>query len=81
MKNLAVIGTIDVQPGARAAALRAVLAHRDRCLQSEPGTLEFEVLVPSENSMKIMLEELHGDDNAFSAHMHGASMAKVMEEV
>jgi quinol monooxygenase YgiN len=81
MAKLAVIGTIEVQPGARAEVLRAVLAHRDRCLKDEPGTLQFEVLVPSEDSAKLMLYELYADNAAFSAHMHGTSMAKVREEV
>jgi quinol monooxygenase YgiN len=52
MAKLAVIGTIEVQPGAREEVLRAVLAHRDRCLKDELGTLQFEVLVPSEDSAK-----------------------------
>lgn len=81
MTKLAIIGTIEVLPGARAEVLRAVLAHRDRCLQGEPGTLQFEVLVPSEDPAKLMLYELYADDAACSAHMHGASMAKVREEV
>jgi quinol monooxygenase YgiN len=81
MAKLAVIGTIEVQPGARAEVLRAILTHRDRCLKDEPGTLQFEVLVPSEDSAKLMLYELYADAAAFSAHMHGASVAKVREEV
>ncbi|MEJ8814873.1 putative quinol monooxygenase [Variovorax ureilyticus] len=81
MTKLAVIGTIDVQPGARAEVLSAVLAHRDRCLRDEPGTLQFEVLVPTEEPTKLMLYELYADNAAFSVHMKGASVAKVMEEV
>ena len=81
MTKLAVIGTIEVQPGTRTEVLRAVLAHRDRCLRDEPGTLQFEVLVPSEDSTKLMPYELYADDIAFSVHMRGASMAKVTEEV
>ena len=81
MTKLAVIGTIEVQPGAREEVLRAVLAHRDRCLKDEPGTLQFEVLVPSEDSVKLMLYELYADRASFTAHMHGTSMVKVREEV
>jgi (4S)-4-hydroxy-5-phosphonooxypentane-2,3-dione isomerase len=81
MAKLAVIGTIEVQPGARAEVLRAVLAHRNRCLKDEPGTLQFEVLVPSEESAKLMLYELYADSAAFLSHMQGASMATVREEV
>ena len=81
MGKLAVIGTIEVQPGAREEVLCAVLAHRERCLKEEPGTLQFEVLVPSAESSKLMLYELYTDGAAFSAHMKGASMAKVREQV
>lgn len=81
MSKLAVIGTIEIQPGARAEVLQAVLAHRVRCLESEPGTLQFEVLVPSGDDAKLMLYELYSDSAAFTAHLKGASMAQVREEI
>ena len=81
MSKLAVIGTIEVQPGTREEVLRALLAHRERSLSEEPGTFQFEVLVPSAEASKIMLYELYADGAAFSVHMKGASMAKVREEV
>jgi quinol monooxygenase YgiN len=81
MSKLAVIGTIEIQPGAKAEVLQAVLAHRKRCLESEPGTLQFEVLVPSGDDTKLMLYELYSDSAAFSAHMKGASMAQVRAEI
>ena len=81
MGTLAVIGTIEVQPGTRAEVLRAVIAHRERCLKDEPGTLQFEVLVPSAEPDKLMLYEVYADSAAFSAHFKGTSMAKVREEI
>ena len=39
MSKIAVIGTIEVQQGARAEVLQAVLTHRERCLKDE-GTPE-----------------------------------------
>ncbi len=77
----AVIGTIEVKPGAREAVLRSVLAHRERSLRDEPGTLNFEVLVPNEDPNKLHLFELYADTTAFMAHMKGASMATVTKEV
>ena len=77
----AVIGTIDVKPGARSEVLRAVLAHRERSLKDEQGTLQFEVLVPNDDPNKLLLFELYADTPAFVAHMKGASMAKITEEV
>jgi len=81
MGKLAVIGTIEVREGSREEVVRAVLAHRERSLKDEPGTLQFEVLVPSAEPTKIMLYELYVDGAAFAAHMKGASMAQVTEEV
>ena len=81
MSKLAVIGTIEIQPSARAEVLQAVLDHRQRCLESEPGTLQFEVLVPSEDDAKLMLYELYSDSAAFSAHLKGPSMPRVREEI
>lgn len=77
----AVIGTIDLRPGARDEVLRAVLAHRERSLRDEPGTLQFEVLVPDETPDKVHLFELYADKSAFVAHMKGASMAQVTREI
>jgi quinol monooxygenase YgiN len=77
----AVIGTVEVKPGARDKVLRAVLAHRERSLRDEPGTIQFEVLVPNEDPSKLHLFELYADTPAFFAHMKGASMVKVTQEV
>jgi (4S)-4-hydroxy-5-phosphonooxypentane-2,3-dione isomerase len=76
----AVLGTIEVKPGTRDQALPAVLAHRERSLRDEPGTLQFEVLVPNDDPNKIHLFEVYADTAAFSAHMKGASMAAVSQE-
>ncbi|MGB7949474.1 MAG: antibiotic biosynthesis monooxygenase [Candidatus Binatia bacterium] len=81
MSKLAVIGTVVVQPGTRDEVLRAVLAHRERCLKEEPGTLAFEVLVPSEDSTKLLVYELYADPASFAAHMAGKSMAQLQSEV
>jgi quinol monooxygenase YgiN len=76
----AVLGTIEVKPGTRNQALPAVLAHRERSLRDEPGTLQFEVLVPNHDPDKIHLFEVYADSAAFVIHMKGASMVKVNQE-
>lgn len=50
-------------------------------MQDEAGTLQFEVLVPAAEPNKILLYELYSDPAAFAAHLQGASMARVREEV
>ncbi|HEX2541160.1 MAG TPA: putative quinol monooxygenase [Caldimonas sp.] len=78
----AVIGTLEVKPGTRDEVLRAVLAHRERSLRDEPGTLQFEVLIPNKDENKILLFELYTDTAAFEAHFHhGASMAQAKKEI
>jgi quinol monooxygenase YgiN len=77
----AVIGTIEVKPGTREEVLRAVLAHRERSLRDEPGTLQFEVLVTNDDANKILLFELYADTQAFEAHFyHGESVAQAKKE-
>ena len=77
----AVIGTIEVRAGSRQEVLRAVLAHRERSLRDESGTLQFEVLVPNDEPDKLHLFELYADTPAFVAHMKGTSMAEVTQEI
>jgi quinol monooxygenase YgiN len=77
----AVIATIQVKSGSRFEVLRAVLAHRERSLRDEPGTLQFEVLVPNDEPDKILLFELYADTAAFEAHFfRGASIAQAKKE-
>lgn len=81
MSQLAVIGSIVVQPGTRDEVLRAALAHRQRCLQEEPGTLAFEVLVPRDDATKLLFYKLYDEPAAFAAHSEGQSMAQLQSEV
>ena len=65
MKHAVVFRTIHVQPGRRNEVVHALLAHRDRSLRDEPGTLQFEVLVPNDQPDQIILFELYSDTAAF----------------
>ena len=81
MRQVALNVVIDCEPESKDEIIRALLAHRERCLMEEPGTLQFEVLIPFEAQSKIYLFELYTDDSALSAHSKGASMARFREEV
>ena len=81
MSKLALIVTIEFEPELKEEVLCALLAHRERSLKDEPGTLQYEVLVPSEQSTKLLLFELYSDSSAFSAHTEGPSLAKYRDEV
>ena len=80
MPKLAIIGSIEVPSGRRAELLPLLLAHRDRCLKDEPGTMRFEVLIPRDDEARIHLLEVYQDDAAFDAHRSGTSIARWREE-
>ena len=80
MAKLAIVATIEVAPDRREEVVSHLMAHRARCLRDEPGTLQFEVLVPNEDANKVLLYELYRDAAAFDEHWNGASIARFREE-
>ena len=81
MSKVALNVVIEYKPESKGEVIRALLAHRERCLKEEAGTLQFEVLVPFEEQSKIFLFELYADDSALMAHSGGTSIARYREEV
>lgn len=77
MGQFAVVATYEIASDKIDAFLPFLLAHRDRCLRDEPGTLRFEVLRPVKN---LMLYEVYADEAAFQAHRNGASVARFRAE-
>jgi quinol monooxygenase YgiN len=80
MPKFAIIATIEVAPGRRDQLLPLLMAHRARCLKDEPGTLQFEVLVPHEDDTKVLLYEVYRDDAAFEVHRNAPSIARWRED-
>ena len=80
MPKLAIVATIEVAPGRRDEFLPLLIAHRTRCLKDEPGTLQFDPLVPRDDDTKVLLYEVYQDDAAFDAHFNGPSIARLREE-
>jgi quinol monooxygenase YgiN len=80
MLKFAIVGTLEVAPGRKDEVLPLLMAHRARCLQDEPGTLQFEVLVPHGDDSKVLLYEVYRDDAAFNVHWNGTSVARLREE-
>ena len=76
MPKLAIVATIEVAPERR----DRLMGHRGRCLKDEPGTLQFEVLVPREDDTKVLLYEVYRDDAAFDVHLNGPHIERVREE-
>ena len=80
MPKLAIIATIEIAPGRIGDYMNLAMAHRERCLRDEPGTLAFEVLRPRDDDSKVMLYELYASDAAFDAHWNEASIKRIREE-
>jgi (4S)-4-hydroxy-5-phosphonooxypentane-2,3-dione isomerase len=55
MPKLAIIATIEIAPGRRDELLPLLQAHRARCLKDEPGTVQFDVLLPHEGDTRVMI--------------------------
>jgi quinol monooxygenase YgiN len=73
MGKLALVVTIKTRPGKREEYLKHLKAHVERCLATEPSTLEFEILVPHEKADTVMLYQAFASPEAFEAHWNGAS--------
>ena len=74
--KLAIFGTIETVPGRREKILPLLMEHKARCLRDEPGTIQFEVLVPRDPETKLLVYEVYQDDAAFDTHLNGPSIAQ-----
>ena len=80
MGKLAIIATIKTATGKRDEYLKHLKAHAERCLSTEPGTLEFKILVPQKEANTLMLYELYSNAEAFEAHRAGSSMQQIRRD-
>ena len=80
MPKFTIVATLDIAPGRRDEFLSLLMAHKARCLKDEPGTIQFEVLRPLDDSTKVMLHEVYRDEAAFDAHYEGPSITRLRKE-
>ena len=80
MPNFANVVMIEAAPGRRDEILAFLAAHKARCLKDEPGTLQFEILLPKDDDKNILSYEVYRDDAAFEMHRKGPSLAQLREE-
>jgi quinol monooxygenase YgiN len=73
MSKFANVVTIEIAPGRRDQVATLLAAHKARCLKDEPGTLQFEVLLPKDDDMKVLSYEMYRDAAAFDAHVNAPS--------
>ena len=62
MPQFALFATIESAPGRRDELVPLLMAHRARCLKDEPGTVQFEVLLPRDDAAKVMIYEVYRDE-------------------
>jgi quinol monooxygenase YgiN len=79
MSKFANVVTIEVAPGRRDQVVALLLAHKAR-LKGEPGTLQFEVLLPKDDDTKVRVYEMYRDAAAFEEHLKGPSLPQWKEE-
>jgi quinol monooxygenase YgiN len=79
MPKFANVVTIEVAPGRRDQVVALLAAHKAR-LKSEPGTLQFEMLLPNDDDTKVLSFEMYRDAAAFETHLHGPSLAQLLKE-
>lgn len=79
MPKFANVVTIEVTPGRKAQLLALLAAHKERSLK-EPGTLQFEILLPKDDETEILSYEVYRDAAAFEIHRNGSSLAQWREE-
>ena len=80
MPKFANVVTIVVAPGRRDQVVTSLVAHKAR-LKDEPGTLQFEVLLPKDDDTKVRVYEMYRDAAAFEVHLNGPSLAQLKEEI
>jgi len=81
MPKFANVVTIEVAQGRRDQLLPLLAAHKARSLKDEPGTLQFEILLPKDDDTKVVSYEVYRDDTAFEIHRNGPSLARLREEI
>ncbi len=79
MPKFANVVTIEAAPWRRDQLLDLLIAHKARS-QNEPGTLQFEILLPKDGDTTVLTYEVYRDDAAFEMHRNGPSLVQFREE-
>ncbi len=80
MTQRVIMARLKAVPGQRDALLSVLRAHASRCLEGEPGTLQFDLVCPDEEADAVLIYERYADQAAMDAHSQGASIAQARQE-
>ncbi len=64
----AIIATLTAKPGKEAEFQKQMTAQAQRCLNNEPGCLQFDVVQDPQNPARFVMIEVYKDDAAVKAH-------------
>jgi quinol monooxygenase YgiN len=80
MAKFANVVTVEVAQGRKNQLFQSLMAHRSRCLKDEPGTIQFEILLPHDDDTRVLTYEVYSDTAAFDSHRNGPSFALFRKE-
>jgi quinol monooxygenase YgiN len=72
------LAQVDLVPAHRDAYLAQMIALARRSLESEPGTLRYQIIQDAADPNRIHVVEGYRDRAAFEAHMHGEGSARFL---
>jgi (4S)-4-hydroxy-5-phosphonooxypentane-2,3-dione isomerase len=75
MDKISLVVELKLKPGRCDAFVDRARRHGEACLDTEPGCLQFDVLVPTDASDRVFLYEVYADQTALDAHGATAHMA------
>ncbi len=75
MTKIALSVDVKTTPGQRDAFVARIKQHGEYCLAHEPGCLEFHVVVPIDETDRVVLFEVYADKAALDAHDSSEHMA------
>ncbi|RMD63223.1 MAG: antibiotic biosynthesis monooxygenase [Alphaproteobacteria bacterium] len=68
MSKIALVVDLKLVPGTRERFIARVREHARTCLASEPGCLQFDILIPTDDGERVFLYEVYADQAAIEAH-------------
>ena len=80
MTQRVIMARLEATPGSREDLLLVLKAHAKRCLQGEPGTLQFDLLCPDGQPDAVLIYERYRDQAALDAHSNGTSIAEARRD-
>lgn len=80
MAKQAVVVKYRVKPGQMASFLSVLRSHIEKTRATEPGCIQFDILMPHEGEDTVRLYEVYANEEAFRIHNASAQLVKYRNE-